>query len=105
MSQQPDATLEKVHAEGYLSFEAPSTEYESLKLEDVFARCTRMDLTGNDFFLTVRLRGHYRLLFIAFYEDLKSFAEYGPAFQRVVDGYQGENEVLVLVRGLDDVLE
>lgn len=40
-----------------------------------------------------------------FYEDLKTFAEYGTEFQRVIDGYQGDNEVLVLVRGDDDLLE
>ncbi|KIJ24446.1 hypothetical protein M422DRAFT_274753 [Sphaerobolus stellatus SS14] len=45
-------------------------------------RCKRVDITN-------------------FYEELKTFAEYGPAFQRVMDAYQGENEVLVRVRGED----
>lgn len=39
------------------------------------------------------------------YTDLKSFAEYGPQFRRIVGAYQGKNEVLVLVNGANGTLE
>lgn len=44
-------------------------------------------------------------LCIDFYEELKTFADYGTAFRRVVDSYEGDNEVLILVRGDDDDLK
>lgn len=36
-----------------------------------------------------------------FYEELKFFADYGPAFQRVMEGYRGDKEVLVRVKAED----
>jgi hypothetical protein len=104
ISQQQEGVFEKIHAEGYLSLESPSNEYQSLNLQDIFNRCKRIDLTSTCF-LPDRPLPVTTDSFTDLYEELKTFAEYGPAFQRLVDGYQGENEVLVLVRGTDELLE
>ncbi|KAF8530083.1 putative polyketide synthase [Hysterangium stoloniferum] len=78
----------RVHAEGFLSLKPSKIDNDvpQLDVEGIIRRCKRIDLTD-------------------FYEDLGTFAEYGPSFQRVVDGYRGEDEVLVLVQGDDDMLD
>lgn len=101
---QRNTEFDKVHARGFVSLDVPRITYEPLNLQELFARCKRIDITSAHIFFGFLYPGHIWFL-SDFYEDIKSFAEYGPAFQRVVGAYQNNNEVLVLVDGSDTMLE
>ena len=101
---QCNAVFDKVHARGFMSLDVPQVTYEPLNLQELFARCKRIDITSAHIRFGFLDLGHEWFL-PDFYEDIKSFAQYGPAFQRVTGAYQNDNEVLVLVDGSDAMLE
>ena len=78
-------------------------EEPALDIQAIMDRCERVDLTSMLSSIIIIITSEY--LVLEFYEELKTFAEYGTAFQRVIDAFQGENEVLVRVRGEDIDLE
>ncbi|KAL6298480.1 hypothetical protein BKA93DRAFT_830667 [Sparassis latifolia] len=79
-------TMEEIlHADGYLSFEAP------------FA-CDVVDISA------IRRRCNIYVDAAEFYSSLSYFSSYGPRLQRVTNAYLGTNEALVSVRGLDKIL-
>ncbi|KAJ6492508.1 ketoacyl-synt-domain-containing protein [Mycena vitilis] len=75
--------FDHVHAEGLL-LQEPGVEEDLplLDLKTIRERCKMVDMGG-------------------FYETLKSFAQYGPQYQRVSSFYPGNDEALVEVRGDD----
>ncbi|KAF4610126.1 hypothetical protein D9613_010407 [Agrocybe pediades] len=75
---------ERLHADGYLSFEVPKPT-APLDIEEVRSRCT----------------GH---IGSGFYPSLSYFSAYGPPFQRVTNMYFNENEALASIKGLDSAL-
>ncbi|GJJ14254.1 putative PKS-like protein biosynthetic cluster [Clathrus columnatus] len=77
--------FDRIHAEGFLSVETAGEKGAQVNLQNIKRRCKQVDLTD-------------------FYDGLKYFADYGPSFQRVIDAHEGDNEVLILIRGDDDLL-
>ncbi|KAF8154856.1 hypothetical protein B0H34DRAFT_540683 [Crassisporium funariophilum] len=75
---------DRLHADGYLSFEAPEP-------------CTPLDIQ----LIRTRCPNH---IGSGFYPSLSYFSAYGPRFQRVTNMYYGENEALASIKGMDSVL-
>ncbi|KAF8205835.1 acyl transferase domain-containing protein [Mycena galopus ATCC 62051] len=75
---------ERLHADGYLSFEVP-TEHPDLNIPEIRDRCHSHVDSG-------------------FYPSLSHFSAYGPKFRRVTNLYHNSDEVLASVRGLDATL-
>ncbi|KAJ3513618.1 hypothetical protein NLJ89_g2846 [Agrocybe chaxingu] len=77
-------TSERLHADGYLSFEIPSVA-PPVDIAAIRARCS--DHIGS-----------------GFYPSLSYFSAYGPRFQRVTNVFFNRNEALASIKGMDSVL-
>ncbi|KAJ7174132.1 acyl transferase domain-containing protein [Mycena crocata] len=76
--------IERVHADGYLSYEAPPA-YDDLNISDIRTRChSHVDSE--------------------IYPSLSYFSAYGPKFQRATNLYYNVNEALASIRGMDGSL-
>ncbi|KAJ7363860.1 acyl transferase domain-containing protein [Mycena albidolilacea] len=76
---------ERLHADGYLSFEEPKKK-SALDIPAIRARCPKH--VGADF-----------------YASLSYFSSYGPRFQRTMHAFYGHREALVSIKGLDRTLK
>ncbi|KAJ7066919.1 hypothetical protein C8F01DRAFT_1340925 [Mycena amicta] len=87
-SRSGSDSVERLHADGFLSFESPPP-VEDLDIAAIRARCP-LQVGDSD----------------EFYSSL-SYFDYGPKFQRVVYAYYNpdSDEALISVRGLDGSLE
>ncbi|KAJ7192838.1 acyl transferase domain-containing protein, partial [Mycena pura] len=75
----------RLHADGYLTFEAPPN-CEDLNIPEIRGRChSHVDSD--------------------FYPSLAYFSSYGPLFQRVTNVYYNLDEALVSIRGVDASLQ
>ncbi|KAJ7292447.1 thiolase-like protein [Mycena rebaudengoi] len=73
---------ERLHADGYLSFDAPP-KHDDLNLSEIRSRChSHVDSD--------------------FYPSISYFSSYGPKFQRVTNLYFNSDEALASIRGVDD---
>ncbi|EGO18727.1 putative polyketide synthase [Serpula lacrymans var. lacrymans S7.9] len=86
-SQTCPPRFDRLHAEGYMSRQTPKGPVCAIDLDSIRSRCNEIDTSG-------------------FYDAFKSFAQYGPAYQRITKFYRGisYDEVLVQVQGLDGSL-
>ncbi|KAJ7123111.1 hypothetical protein C8R44DRAFT_735702 [Mycena epipterygia] len=84
---------EKIHAEGYLSFERIQSEDE-IDIAAIRGRCPEHVGIGRS-----------KISKKALYESLSYFSSYGPRFQRVMSAYYSDREALVSIKGLDKSLE
>ncbi|EGN93606.1 hypothetical protein SERLA73DRAFT_97544 [Serpula lacrymans var. lacrymans S7.3] len=76
--------VERLHADGYLSFEPPQT-------------CCDLDIPS----IRKRCPEHVSS---AFYPSLSYFSSYGPTLRRVTNLYYGDKEALASIRGIDHKL-
>lgn len=80
---------DRLHASGYLSSE-PATDGALVPLEQIQKRLKKWEMKG-------------------FYDQLNSFAQYGPTYRRLLSCYHGmasgSEEYLVEIRGEDGDLE
>ncbi|KAJ7278022.1 putative polyketide synthase [Mycena rebaudengoi] len=79
-----DRQVERVHADGYLTFEAPPV-YADLNIPEIRDRC--------DVHVDSEI-----------YPSLSYFSSYGPKFQRITNLYYNSDEALVSIRGMDGSL-
>ncbi|KAK7056358.1 hypothetical protein VNI00_002912 [Paramarasmius palmivorus] len=77
------STVERLHADGYLSFESP-TPNDPLNITAIRQRCTNLASDG--------------------LHDSPDRSGMGPRFRRIINMMYGDNEALVSVDGLDDDL-
>ncbi|KAJ7661571.1 acyl transferase domain-containing protein [Mycena polygramma] len=76
--------IERLHADGYLSFEVPP-DYQDLNISEIRRRCdSHVDSE--------------------FYPSLAYFSSYGPKFRRITNLYYNSNEALASIRGMDGSL-
>ncbi|KAJ6464062.1 putative polyketide synthase [Mycena sanguinolenta] len=79
-----DRQVERVHADGYLTFEAPPV-YADLNIPEIRDRC--------DVHVDSEI-----------YPSLSYFSSYGPKFQRITNLYYNSDEALGSIRGMDGSL-
>ncbi|KAF7330994.1 putative polyketide synthase [Mycena venus] len=75
--------VEKLHAEGYLSFE-DSRKKSIIDIDAIRSRCS--EHVNADF-----------------YDSLSYFSSYGPRFQRIMNASYGHGEALLSVKGSDSI--
>ncbi|KAF7358095.1 putative polyketide synthase [Mycena venus] len=80
-SDDGDSYIHRLHADGYLSFEAPPI-YDNLNISEIRKRCDSHVASAE------------------FYPSLSYFSSYGPKFQRVTNMYFNSDEALASINGI-----
>ncbi|EIN05353.1 polyketide synthase [Punctularia strigosozonata HHB-11173 SS5] len=91
----------RLHAGGYMST-TPCGEAPAVDVAAIINRCSEFKMEGE---FTFHAQDYSPAdPAIGFYEQLATFAQYGPLYRRIVACYKGQDEGLSLVRGFGDDL-